>query len=121
MLAIEVVFAGADPVPTYRVRRGRRRGRRQGGGARSAGGWPGWPGPQVVVVTHLPQVAAFADTHLVVEKSPDDGSGHRAPTCTPSRGGPGARAVPDALRAGRLRVGQAHARELLAVAARARG
>ncbi|NUS44988.1 MAG: DNA repair protein RecN, partial [Mycobacteriaceae bacterium] len=29
---------------------------------------------QVVVVTHLPQVAAFADTHLVVDKS-DDGEG----------------------------------------------
>jgi DNA repair protein RecN (Recombination protein N) len=27
----------------------------------------------VVVVTHLPQVAAFADRHLVVEKT-DDGS-----------------------------------------------
>ncbi|WP_405180672.1 DNA repair protein RecN [Nocardia sp. NBC_01377] len=29
---------------------------------------------QVIVVTHLPQVAAFADTHLVVHKS-DDGEG----------------------------------------------
>ncbi|MBF6440116.1 DNA repair protein RecN [Nocardia cyriacigeorgica] len=29
---------------------------------------------QVIVVTHLPQVAAFADTHLVVNKS-DDGAG----------------------------------------------
>jgi DNA repair protein RecN (Recombination protein N) len=29
---------------------------------------------QVIVVTHLPQVAAFADTHLVVDKS-DDGEG----------------------------------------------
>ena len=26
---------------------------------------------QVIVVTHLPQVAAFADTHLAVEKSGD--------------------------------------------------
>ena len=26
---------------------------------------------QVIVVTHLPQVAAFADTHLVVEKASD--------------------------------------------------
>jgi DNA repair protein RecN (Recombination protein N) len=26
---------------------------------------------QVIVVTHLPQVAAFADNHLVVEKSSD--------------------------------------------------
>jgi DNA repair protein RecN (Recombination protein N) len=28
---------------------------------------------QVIVVTHLPQVAAFADTHLLVEKA-NDGS-----------------------------------------------
>ena len=73
MLAIEVVFAGADPVPTFvfdevdagvggkaAVEVGRRLARL----ARMA---------QVIVVTHLPQVAAFADTHLVVEKA-DDGS-----------------------------------------------
>jgi DNA repair protein RecN (Recombination protein N) len=73
MLAIEVVFAGADPVPTFvfdevdagvggkaAVEVGRRLARL----ARLA---------QVVVVTHLPQVAAFADTHLMVEKA-DDGS-----------------------------------------------
>jgi DNA repair protein RecN (Recombination protein N) len=71
MLAIEVVFAGADPVPTFvfdevdagvggkaAVEVGRRLARL----ARNA---------QVIVVTHLPQVAAFADTHLVVEKSED--------------------------------------------------
>ena len=71
MLAIEVVFAGADPVPTFvfdevdagvggkaAVEIGRRLARL----ARLA---------QVIVVTHLPQVAAFADTHLVVEKSSD--------------------------------------------------
>ena len=73
MLAIEVVFAGADPVPTFvfdevdagvggkaAVEVGRRLARL----ARLA---------QVIVVTHLPQVAAFADTHLVIEKA-DDGS-----------------------------------------------
>jgi len=73
MLAIEVVFAGADPVPTFvfdevdagvggkaAVEIGRRLARL----ARMA---------QVIVVTHLPQVAAFADTHLVVQKA-DDGS-----------------------------------------------
>ena len=73
MLAIEVVFAGADPVPTFvfdevdagvggkaAVEIGRRLARL----ARLA---------QVIVVTHLPQVAAFADAHLVVEKA-DDGS-----------------------------------------------
>src|SRR5258708_24964555 len=71
MLAIEVVFAGADPVPTFvfdevdagvggkaAVEIGRRLARL----ARMA---------QVIVVTHLPQVAAFADTHLVVEKASD--------------------------------------------------
>ena len=69
MLAIEVVFAGADPVPTFvfdevdagvggkaAVEIGRRLARL----AQRA---------QVIVVTHLPQVAAFADAHLVVEKS----------------------------------------------------
>jgi DNA repair protein RecN (Recombination protein N) len=72
MLAVEVVFAGADPVPTFvfdevdagvgghaAVEVGRRLARL----ARIA---------QVIVVTHLPQVAAFADRHLVVVKS-DDG------------------------------------------------
>jgi DNA repair protein RecN (Recombination protein N) len=71
MLAIEVVFAGADPVPTFvfdevdagvggkaAVEVGRRLARL----ARNA---------QVIVVTHLPQVAAFADNHLVVQKSGD--------------------------------------------------
>ncbi|MGK5729352.1 DNA repair protein RecN, partial [Streptomyces sp. URMC 124] len=69
MLAVEVVFAGSAPVPTYlfdevdagvggkaAVEVGRRLARL----ARTA---------QVVVVTHLPQVAAFADRHLVVEKT----------------------------------------------------
>ena len=32
----------------------------------------------MIVVTHLPQVAAFADTHLVVDKS-DDGKGKERP------------------------------------------
>lgn len=71
MLAVEVVFAGSDPVPTYlfdevdagvggkaAVEVGRRLARL----AQTA---------QVVVVTHLPQVAAFADRHLVVEKTHD--------------------------------------------------
>jgi DNA repair protein RecN (Recombination protein N) len=73
MLAVEVVFAGSDPVPTYlfdevdagvggkaAVEVGRRLARL----ARTA---------QVVVVTHLPQVAAFADRQLLVEKT-NDGS-----------------------------------------------
>src|SRR5260221_5138736 len=69
MLAIEVVFAGADPVPTFvfdevdagvggkaAVEIGRRLARL----ARLA---------QVIVATQLPQVAAFDETHLVVEKA----------------------------------------------------
>ena len=71
MLAIEVVFAGADPVPTFVFdevdagvggKAAVEIGRRLSKLARLA---------QVIVVTHLPQVAAFADNHLVVAKSSD--------------------------------------------------
>ncbi|MDP9240778.1 MAG: DNA repair protein RecN, partial [Actinomycetota bacterium] len=73
MLAVEVVFAGADRVPTLvfdevdagvggraAVEVGRRLSRLAAT-------------HQVLAVTHLPQVAAFADRHLVVAKD-DDGS-----------------------------------------------
>jgi DNA repair protein RecN (Recombination protein N) len=73
MLALEVALAGTSPVPTFvfdevdagvggaaAVEVGRRLARL----ARTA---------QVLVVTHLPQVAAYADRHVLVEKS-DDGS-----------------------------------------------
>jgi DNA repair protein RecN (Recombination protein N) len=73
MLAIEVVLAHSDPVPTLvfdevdagvggraAVEIGRRL-------ARLASSH------QVIVVTHLPQVAAFADRHLVVNKSAKGG------------------------------------------------
>ena len=69
MLALEVALAGADPVPTMvfdevdagvggraAVEIGRRLARLA---ARH----------QVVVVTHLPQVAAYADRHLLVDKA----------------------------------------------------
>jgi DNA repair protein RecN (Recombination protein N) len=71
MLAIEVVFAGADPVPTFVFdevdagvggKAAVEIGRRLAMLSRLA---------QVIVVTHLPQVAAFADNHLVVAKSSD--------------------------------------------------
>jgi DNA repair protein RecN (Recombination protein N) len=75
MLAVEVVLSGADggvaAVPTFVFdevdagvggRAAVEVGRRLAKLARSA---------QVVVVTHLPQVAAFADVHVVVEKSTD--------------------------------------------------
>ena len=71
MLALEVALAGTSPVPTFvfdevdagvggkaAVEVGRRLA------ALAAGA-------QVLVVTHLPQVAAFADRHVVVEKSGD--------------------------------------------------
>ena len=36
--------------------------------------WPRWPGrKQVLCVTHLPQIAAMADTHFSVEKGERDG------------------------------------------------
>jgi DNA repair protein RecN (Recombination protein N) len=73
MLALEVALAGADPVPTMvfdevdagvggraAVEIGRRLARLA---ARH----------QVIVVTHLPQVAAYADRHLVVDKSARSG------------------------------------------------
>jgi DNA repair protein RecN (Recombination protein N) len=71
MLAIEVVIAGSDPVPTFifdevdagvggasAIEIGRRLARL----AESA---------QVIVVTHLAQVAAFATNHLTVVKGSD--------------------------------------------------
>jgi DNA repair protein RecN (Recombination protein N) len=71
MLALEVVLAGVDPVPTFVFdevdagvggRAAVEIGRRLARLAEVA---------QVLVVTHLPQVAAFADRHLVVTKSAD--------------------------------------------------
>ncbi|HEX6969959.1 MAG TPA: DNA repair protein RecN [Micromonosporaceae bacterium] len=119
MLAVEVVFAGAGGPPTLvfdevdagvggqaAVEIGRRLARL----ARTH---------QVLVVTHLPQVAAFADRHLVVAKDTDG-------AVTTS----GVRVVEDTERARELArmlaglpdsdLGIAHAEELLAVAARER-
>jgi DNA repair protein RecN (Recombination protein N) len=73
MLALEVVLSHADPVPTLVFdevdagvggRAAVEVGRRLARLARSH---------QVIVVTHLPQVAAFADRHLVVDKSSGGG------------------------------------------------
>ena len=121
MLAIEVVFAGADPVPVMvfdEVDAGvggqaaGEIGKRLARLARDH---------QVVVVTHLAQVAAFADTHLVVDKSPDAGAGV---TATDIRAVVGEDRVRELARmlSGLTDsdTGQAHARELLAVAADAR-
>ncbi|CAB4755697.1 unannotated protein [freshwater metagenome] len=71
MLAVEVALAGTSPVPTFvfdEVDAGVggaaavEVGRRLAELARTS---------QVLVVTHLPQVAAYADRHVVVQKSHD--------------------------------------------------
>ncbi|MFL6159528.1 MAG: DNA repair protein RecN [Marmoricola sp.] len=71
MLAIEVVLAGTSPVPTFVFdevdagvggKAAVEIGRRLAALAATA---------QVLVVTHLPQVAAFADRHVVVQKASD--------------------------------------------------
>jgi DNA repair protein RecN (Recombination protein N) len=71
MLAVEVALAATNPVPTFVFdevdagvggRAAVEVGRRLAMLARHA---------QVLVVTHLPQVAAFADQHVVVVKSSD--------------------------------------------------
>jgi DNA repair protein RecN (Recombination protein N) len=75
MLAIEVCLAGTDPVPTMVFdevdagvggRAAVEVGRRLARLARDH---------QVLVVTHLPQVAAFADRHVVVDKPPAASTG----------------------------------------------
>jgi DNA repair protein RecN (Recombination protein N) len=116
MLAIEVVFAGADPVPTFVFdevdagvggKAAVEIGRRLAKLARTA---------QVLVVTHLPQVAAFADQHLVVEKA-RDGSVVRSGVVALDQEGR-ARELSRML-AGLedSELGRAHAAELLSIAA----
>ncbi|MGI8869039.1 MAG: DNA repair protein RecN [Mycobacteriales bacterium] len=119
MLAIEVVLAGHDPVPTMvfdEVDAGvggsaaTEVGRRLARLARDH---------QVIVVTHLPQVAAYADRHLVVDRT---GGGRAAATRT------AVRRLDDAERTRELarmlagladsELGQAHAEELLDAASR---
>ena len=71
MLALEVALAGTSPVPTFVFdevdsgvggKAAVEIGRRLAQLARTA---------QVLVVTHLPQVAAYADRHVVIAKSTD--------------------------------------------------
>jgi DNA repair protein RecN (Recombination protein N) len=115
MLAVEVVLAGADPVPTLVFdevdagvggRAAVEVGSRLAALARTA---------QVLVVTHLPQVAAFADQHLVVRKA-SDGAVTRSGVTTLDEAG-------RLLELSRMLAGleasdaaQAHAQELLDVA-----
>ena len=122
MLAVEVVFAGADPVPTFVFdevdagvggRAAVEVGRRLAALARTA---------QVLVVTHLPQVAAYADRHLVVERDTErpDGAVTRSGVTTldhNGRIGELARMLAGQEGSGTAR---AHAEELLATAAGAR-
>ena len=121
MLAIEVVFAGADPVPVMVF------DEVDAGVGGQAAGEIGRRlarlavEHQVVVVTHLAQVAAFADTHLVVDKNADAGAGV---TATDIRAVTGEDRVRELARmlSGLTDsdTGQAHARELLQNAAEAR-
>ncbi len=117
MLAVEVGLADADPVPTLVFdevdagvggRAAVEIGRRLARLARSH---------QVVVVTHLPQVAAYADRHLVVDKA----------TYRTGLTRSGVRELDGPARVGELarmlaglddtETGRAHAEELLAAAA----
>jgi DNA repair protein RecN (Recombination protein N) len=118
MLAIEVVFAGADPVPLMVFDEvdagvgGQAAGEIGRRLARLAGDH------QVVVVTHLAQVAAYADTHLVVDKSPDTAAGVTATDIRAVAGEDRVRELARMLSGlADSDTGQAHARELLAVAA----
>ena len=104
MLAIEVALAGTSPVPTFvfdEVDAGVggaaavEVGRRLAELARTA---------QVLVVTHLPQVAAYADRHVLVQKA-SDGSVTTSGLSVLDDAAREQRAVPHAGRSRRLRHG----------------
>jgi len=116
MLAVEVVLAGADPVPTLVFdevdagvggRAAVEVGRRLAALARTT---------QVVVVTHLPQVAAFADQHLVVRKA-DDGTVTRSGVVALDRAGRLQELSRMLAGLEESKAARAHARELLEAAA----
>ena len=69
---------------------------------------------QVIVVTHLPQVAAFADHHVVIGKGRRRPHQHGPDAARDERGRIGAHAGG----AGDTDTGRAHAEELLATACR---
>ncbi len=119
MLAVEVVFAGADPVPTLVFdevdagvggRAAVEVGLRLARLARTA---------QVLVVTHLPQVAAFADRHLLVEKA-SDGAVTRAGVTTLDEAGRLDELTRMLAGLEGSKSGRAHAQELLRAAAAAK-
>src|SRR5690349_19757024 len=116
MLALEVALAGADPVPTMvfdevdagvggraAVEIGRRLARLA---ARH----------QVVVVTHLPQVAAYADRHLLVDKARRAGTPARSRVRTLDEGERVAELARMLAGLDDTDTGRAHAEELLAAA-----
>jgi DNA repair protein RecN (Recombination protein N) len=119
MLAVEVVFAGSDGTPVMvfdevdagvggaaAVEVGKRLARL----ARDH---------QVVVVTHLPQVAAFADQHLQVRKDTQDGAVTRSGVV--ALDGAGRVAELSRMMAGTdTGLSRGHAEELLAAAAAAK-
>jgi len=120
MLAVEVVFAGSDPAPTFvfdevdagvggkaAVEVGRRLARLSASA-------------QVLVVTHLPQVAAFADRHLVVEKA-SDGAVVASGVCALDHDGRIAELTRMLAGLEGSQSGRAHAEELLAIAAEVKG
>jgi DNA repair protein RecN (Recombination protein N) len=119
MLALEVALAGTSPVPTFvfdEVDAGVggsaavEVGRRLAQLARTA---------QVLVVTHLPQVAAYADRHVLVEKASDGSVTSSGLTVLD---GPARERELSRMLAGMADsdTALAHARELLEVAAPAR-
>ena len=119
MLALEVALAGTSPVPTFvfdEVDAGVggaaavEVGRRLAQLARTA---------QVLVVTHLPQVAAYADRHVLVEKASDGSVTSSGLTVLD---GPARERELSRMLAGMAEsdTALAHARELLEVAAPAR-
>ena len=116
MLALEVALAGADPVPTMvfdevdagvggraAVEIGRRLARLA---ARH----------QVIVVTHLPQVAAYADRHLVVDKSARDNGATRSSVRTLAESDRIVELARMLAGLDHTDTGRAHAEELLAAA-----
>jgi DNA repair protein RecN (Recombination protein N) len=123
MLALEVVVAGSDPTPTFVFdevdagvggRSAVEIGRRLAQLAGTA---------QVLVVTHLAQVAAFADHHLVVSKDVSSTATDRATTAVTAVAG-AARLTELSRMLGGVadsELGRGHAAELLDLAAAARG
>ncbi|MCW2497137.1 DNA repair protein RecN [Jatrophihabitans sp.] len=117
MLALEVCLAGTDPVPTMifdevdagvggraAVEVGRRLARLS-------------RAHQVVVVTHLPQVAAFADRHIVVDKATDAQAGVTASDVHPVEGDERVAELARMLAGTSTTAAREHAAELLSDAA----